>query len=128
MLLLGAKGTWRSISTAVDDFGVSCVGQRTEPGACPHECGPVSDELVDNALLEKIEGVPSLRTVGGSLVLSEHPVLHKLFDLYQLDRVGADLRVERNPLLPASAVDDLVQAIGADDIGGTVTNTGNLTE
>lgn len=84
--------------------------------------------LVDNALLEKLEGVPELRTVGGSLIVTDNPALYKLFDLYGIEQVGANLRVENNPLLPSSAVDDLVQAIGRSNIGGAVSNTGNLTE
>jgi len=81
----------------------------------------VTGDLVvrGNTGLEKINGL-GVTTIGGSLMVDDNDRLDAIVSLFGVDTIGADLVVTGNALLDPRRVDELVDQIGAEDIGGAV--------
>jgi hypothetical protein len=82
----------------------------------------VGDVRVEALDVTVFRGLTSLRTIGGRLEIKENEELDRFDDaaLAALERVGADVRLEENPLLRPCEVERFVQvaAQGLDDRGG----------
>ena len=79
--------------------------------------GPVTPSLQD------ISGLSSLDSVGGLSIRGT--LLSDLAPLQGITSVGGDLTIQNNALLPTAEASALVSAIGASNIAGTVTISGN---
>lgn len=84
------------------------------------------DLAVDsNNQLTTLDGLDGLQQVLGSLTLHNNASLVSLAALQGLTLVDGDLTVTDNPVCPTQEATDLVDAIGAANISGTVTVSNN---
>ena len=91
-------------------------------------------EIEGNKSLPNLDGLRSLKYIGGSLTIDNHSCKHpngELADISGLDRlesVGGNIKIEGNPRLPTCAaealVDRLIYFLGTATISG---NDGNAT-
>lgn len=79
----------------------------------------------DNDALPTLDGLGDFGALGGGLRVEGNATLGDITALYTLDRVEGDLAVVDNPILPTAQAETLVEAIGAEDVGGTITISGN---
>jgi hypothetical protein len=80
--------------------------------------------LWSNDALETVDGFPSL-SVLGELQMSTNSSLTDVTGLHDVTAIVGDLTVADNPSLPTSAAEALRDAIGIENIGGTITISGN---
>jgi len=73
-----------------------------------------------NIGLQTLEGLQGVREVG-TLRISQNRELYSVEALHGITRVHGDVFITNNPRLTPEAVDALLDAIGADQIGGEVT-------
>jgi len=69
---------------------------------------------------EHVDGLAALRTVEQTLAITDNSQLVRLDGLHGVESVGGDLEVRANRVLDSSEVDALVEAIGEDNIAGSV--------
>ncbi len=80
---------------------------------------PLGVELHDNAHLTDIGALTSLRRTS-FLRITENNFLPSVQALYQLESIGAELRVWDNPWLPDADVEGLIEAVGEANIQGPI--------
>jgi hypothetical protein len=81
-------------------------------------------EITDNPALTELAGLEQLRSAV-TLQISGNAELVDVSALSGLTSVTGDLSIENNPHLPTCAAEQLILAIGAENIDGTVTISGN---
>lgn len=70
-------------------------------------------------------GLRSLKTVEGDLIVQQNTVLKSLSGLLGVTSVGGKLTIESNSALPTCEAEGLRDAIGAANIQGEITISGN---
>ncbi len=78
-----------------------------------------------NASLDELTGLNTVRTIEGDLMIDGHVQLGSLVDLMDVISVGGDLSVQNNTVLSGADGEALRDAIGEENIGGTITISGN---
>jgi hypothetical protein len=78
-----------------------------------------------NASLVDLTHLDTVRSVEGALTVSGHVSLAHLDELYSLESVGGDVTLVNNVSLSSDEANDLVNAIGRDNIGGVIDVSGN---
>ena len=73
-----------------------------------------------NRILRRIDGLASLTSVGGSVAISNNNTLFSV-GMGQLSSIGNDLIFSDNRFLSLSEMENLVEQIGEDNIGGDIT-------
>ena len=76
-------------------------------------------------LLEHLGGLDSLQVVGASLSVYNNDVLGSVDALRNLELVGMNLNILNNPSLPCSEAEDLVENLGENSVGGSVSVQNN---
>lgn len=98
----------------------------TSVGGLSGLTGVEGDLTVDNNnQLADLTGMESLLSVLGSVAISGNDSLLSLTALHGVTDVGGDLIIADNVSCPTQEADDLVAAIGPENIAGTVTITNN---
>lgn len=97
-------------------FHLEATGLRS--ATFPHLAQVPALEFMENHH-QTVLDLPALVTIQGHFDVHDNPGLESLV-FWRLASVGTDFRVQRNPGLPTSEVDELVDRIGADHIGGDV--------
>jgi hypothetical protein len=82
--------------------------------------------IQSNAQLGTLLGLGGLTGLNGALLIDDNPGLTDITALNGLGGVAGDFSVTANSVLPTQQANDLVDAIQAVNILGTVTITGNL--
>jgi hypothetical protein len=77
-----------------------------------HSVATAGDVAIDDNGVVSMEGLRSLHDVAGSLSISGNGALASLAGLARLSRVGAELGIDANPLLPAEEVAALRARLG----------------
>ena len=76
-------------------------------------------------LLEHLGGLDSLQVVGASLSIYNNDVLSSIEALRTLEVVGMNFNILNNPSLPCYEAEDLVDALGENSVGGSVSVQNN---
>jgi len=78
-----------------------------------------------NADLVDLTHLDTIRTVDGPLTISGHASLAQLDELYTIEAVTGDVTIVNNVAMSAEEAQGLVDAIGPENIGGTIEVSGN---
>ena len=76
-------------------------------------------------LLEHLGGLDALQVVGASLSVYNNDVLGSIEALRNLELVGMNFNILNNPSLPCYEAEDLVDALGENSVGGSVSVQNN---
>jgi hypothetical protein len=82
-------------------------------------------ELIQNDQLETLLGLNALTTIEGNMVLRRHDVLTDISPLMGVTNIGGDVYVMSNIALGNPMAWYLMDTIGEDAIGGSITISGN---
>lgn len=83
------------------------------------------DLSISSTQLVDLASFASVRTVGGRLSITSNDLLTSVTGLAGIESVSGDVDISWNDLLGDAAAQALVDAIGEENIGGTVTVRGN---
>jgi len=78
-----------------------------------------------NTSLGELTGLDSVRTIDGDLAINGHVQLDSVVELMEVEAVGGNFSVQNNTLLSDADGEALRDAIGSENIGGTITIGGN---
>lgn len=73
-----------------------------------------------NSELKSVDGLRSLTAIEGSLLIYLNPDLTQLRELHGITMVGERLSITNNAMLPTCEAEALRDAIGVENIGGTI--------
>ena len=82
-----------------------------------HWAGEVSD----------LDGFSGVRTIGGSLFLWGNAKLDSVLGLHDVESIGDGFTIHNHPILTDEEAETLSEAVGEDNIGGTISISGNAT-
>ena len=82
-------------------------------------------KISDAGGLGDLSALSALRAIEGSLRLEENLRLTDLGGLHGLEGIDGDPIIHDNQILPEQEVDDLLEAIGEDNVGGNVSVANN---
>lgn len=84
------------------------------------------DILIEmNNALVNLDGFGTLETIGGSITVNDNNTLFEVDGLHAVTSIGGDLTVTNNPDLPSEKASDMLEAIGEENVAGTVTVENN---
>lgn len=76
--------------------------------------------IIGNTDLPSLQGLESLESIGDELVIENNDNLTNLQGLENLTSIGGDLSIRQNNVLPTCAAQNLVDAIGEENIEGPI--------
>jgi hypothetical protein len=84
--------------------------------------------ISQNSLLATLSGLESLSEIRGPLVIVENGALSSIEALASVRSIQGDLAIENNPTLPTCQGENLVEAIGSENIEGAISIANNFDE
>ncbi len=84
-------------------------------------------DIEDSVELGNVDGLRNLTELGGDLDVRGSSVLESLQGLRSLRRVGGNFSVTNNAALPTCEAEAVRDSVGAENIAGSITISGNLT-
>jgi len=76
--------------------------------------------IVKRGELDDLSGLESLRVIEGTLLIQENDNLVDVSALHGVNGIGGDISVWENPALAESAIDELLGAIGRQNVSGDI--------
>jgi len=81
--------------------------------------------LSENPLLTDLSGLAPITAVPGILRIYNNDSLTSLDGLFNIEWIGGDVEISRNTSLPQAEIEAFLDAVGLENIGGTVTVMAN---